>query len=52
VRRNWILAIVLAFLLAISLAFGTLAFMLSFVFGSALVAFAGNHAVLETVHAS
>jgi hypothetical protein len=51
-RRNWLLVIVLAFLLAISLAVGTLAFMLSFVFGAALIAFAGNHAVLEDVHAS
>ncbi len=48
-RRNSILMVVLAFLLAISLAFGTLAFMLSFVFGTALIAFAGNHAILETL---
>jgi len=52
VRKNLLLVIVLAFLLAISLALGTLAFMLTFVFGSALIAFAGNHAVLETLKAS
>jgi hypothetical protein len=38
---------VLALLLVLSLAAGALAFMLTFVFGGALVAFAGNRAVLE-----
>jgi hypothetical protein len=51
VRRNWVLVIVLAFLLAISLLIGTLAFMLTFVFGAALVAFTGNHAILEALEA-
>jgi len=50
-RRNLILVIVLAFLLAMSLVLGTLAFMLTFVFGAALIAFTGNHAVLETLEA-
>jgi hypothetical protein len=52
VRKNLLLVIVVTILLALSLAFGTLVFMLTFVFGSALVAFAGNHAVLETLKAS
>src|SRR6266511_5647979 len=47
IGRNLILAFVLALLLAISLTAGTLAFMLTFVFGGAFLAFAGNHAVLE-----
>ena len=47
IGRNLILVFVLAVLLAISLTAGTLAFMLTFVFGGALIAFAGNHAVLE-----
>jgi uncharacterized membrane protein YesL len=47
IGRNLILVLVLALLLALSLTAGTLAFMLSFVFGGALIAFAGNHAVLE-----
>ena len=51
VRKNLILVLVLAVLLSISLAAGTLAFMLTFVFGAALIAFAGNHAVLETLQA-
>jgi len=52
VRRNFILVVVLAFLLAISLALGTLAFMLTFVFGAALISFTGNHAVLDALKAS
>lgn len=52
VRRNFILVVVLAFLLAISLALGTLAFMLTFVFGAALISFTGNHAVLDALQAS
>jgi hypothetical protein len=51
-RKNVILVIVLTLLLAISLIIGTLAFMLTFVFGTALVAFAGNHAVLEALESS
>lgn len=47
IRRNLILVLVLAFLLIVSLTAGTLAFMLTFVFGGALIAFASNHAVLE-----
>jgi len=47
IGRNLILVFVLALLLALSLTAGTLAFMLTFVFGGALIAFAGNHAVLE-----
>jgi hypothetical protein len=51
-RRNWLLVIVLALLLALTLAAGILAFMLTFVFGAALLAFAGNHLVLEALKAS
>jgi hypothetical protein len=47
IRNNLIFVLVLAFLLVLSLTLGTLAFMLTFVFGGALIAFAGNHAVLE-----
>ena len=47
IGRNLILVFVLVLLLALSLTAGTLAFMLTFVFGGALIAFAGNHAVLE-----
>ena len=47
IRRNLVLVLVLAFLLIVSLTAGTLAFMLTFVFGGALIAFASNHAVLE-----
>ena len=47
IGRNLILVFVLALLLALSLTAGTLAFMLTFVFGGALIAFASNHAVLE-----
>jgi uncharacterized membrane protein YesL len=47
IRRNLILVLVLALLLVLSLTAGTLAFMLTFVFGGALLAFASNHAVLE-----
>jgi uncharacterized membrane protein YesL len=47
IRRNLILVLVLTLLLILSLTAGTLAFMLTFVFGGALLAFASNHAVLE-----
>jgi hypothetical protein len=47
VGRNLLFVLVLAFLLVLSLAAGALAFMLTFVFGGALVAFAANRAVLE-----
>jgi len=47
IRRNLILALALTLLLILSLTAGTLAFMLTFVFGGALIAFASNHAVLE-----
>jgi uncharacterized membrane protein YesL len=47
IGRNLILVLVLALLLVISLAAGMLVFMLTLVFGGALIAFAGNHAVLE-----
>ena len=47
IRRNLILAFALTLLLILSLTAGTLAFMLTFVFGGALIAFASNHAVLE-----
>ena len=51
VRRNLVLVIVLALLLVTSLMIGILAFMLTFVFGAALISFAGNHAVLEALEA-
>ncbi len=47
IRNNLLFAVVLALLLLLSLLLGTLAFMLTFVFGGALIAFAGNHAVVE-----
>lgn len=47
IRRNLIFVLVLALLLGLSLTVGTLTFMLTFVFGGAFVAFAGNHAVLK-----
>lgn len=47
IRRNLILVLTLALLLVLSLMIGTLAFMLTFVFGGAFVAFASNHAILE-----
>ena len=47
IRRNLILVLVLGLLLALSLLAGALAFMLTFVFGGAFVAFASNHAVLQ-----
>ena len=52
VRQNLVFVAVLGLLLAISLVLGTLAFMLTFVFGAALIAFAGNHAVLESLENS
>ncbi len=51
IRKHWLLVIVLALLLGISLAVGTLAFMLTFVFGAAQTAFTGNHAILEALDA-
>lgn len=47
--RNLVFALVLGLLLVLSLAIGTLLFMLSLAFGAALVAFASNHAVLEAL---
>jgi uncharacterized membrane protein YesL len=47
IGRNLILVLVLMFLLVLSLTAGMLAFMLTLVFGGALIAFASNHAVLE-----
>jgi hypothetical protein len=47
IRRNLILVLVLGLLLALSLLAGTLAFMLTFVFGGAFMAFASNHAILQ-----
>jgi uncharacterized membrane protein YesL len=46
IRKNLFFALALAALLVLSLAAGTLVFMLSIAFGGALVAFASNHAVL------
>lgn len=46
-RRNVVFALVLTTVLGLSLAVGMLAFMLTFAFGGALVAFAGNRAVLQ-----
>lgn len=47
IGKNLGFVLVLALLVGLSLAAGTLAFMLTFVFGGAFVAFASNHAVLE-----
>jgi hypothetical protein len=47
IRGNLLFVFALALLLIISLTLGTLAFMLTFAFGGAFLAFAGNHAVLE-----
>jgi len=47
IRRNLIFVFVLALLLLLSLTVGTLAFMLTFAFGGAFVAFASNRAVLK-----
>lgn len=47
IRKNLIFAVALGILLLLSLTLGTLAFMLTFAFGGALIAFAGNHAVLD-----
>lgn len=46
IRRNLIFVVVLGILLGLSLTLGILAFMLTFVVGGALIAIAGNHAVL------
>ncbi len=46
-KKNLIFAIVFGLLLALSLMAGTLLFMLTLAFGSAFLAFAGNHAVLS-----
>jgi hypothetical protein len=47
IGRNLVFVLVLALLLVISLTLGTLVFMLTFAFGGAFVAFAGNRAVIE-----
>jgi uncharacterized membrane protein YesL len=47
--KNLIFVVLLAALLVLSLTAGVLLFMLSFVFGAALVAFAGNRAVVEQI---
>lgn len=47
VGQNMLFVLVFGLLLVLSLAAGTLAFMLSLVFGGAFLAFAGNHAVIE-----
>jgi len=47
IRRNLLFVLVLALLLGLSLIAGTLIFMLTFAFGGAFVAFAGNRAVLK-----
>lgn len=47
IRRNLIFVVALALMLVFSLTLGILAFMLTFVVGGALIAFAGNHAVLD-----
>ena len=47
IRRNLVFVLMLGLLLVLSLSIGTLTFMLTFVFGGALIAFAGNHAVIE-----
>lgn len=47
IHRNLLFVLVLAVLLVLSLAAGTLVFMLSLAFGGALVVFASNHAVLQ-----
>jgi uncharacterized membrane protein YesL len=52
IGRNLIFVLVLALLLGLSLTIGTLAFMLTFAFGGAFLAFAGNHAVLEHLASS
>ncbi len=49
IGRNLMFVLVLALLLILSLTAGMLAFMLTLVFGSAFMAFAGNHAVLEHI---
>lgn len=52
IRYNWLLVLAMSLLLATSLALGVLVFLLTFVFGAALVSFAGNHAVLEGLKTS
>lgn len=47
--KNLIFVVLLAALLVLSLTAGVLLFMLTFVFGAALVAFAGNRAVVEQI---
>jgi hypothetical protein len=51
-RRNFVLVLIVSFLLALSLALGMLVFMLTFVVGAALTAFVGNRAVLEGLEAT
>lgn len=52
VRKKMISVLVLVLLLGLSLAVGMLAFMLTFAFGGAFVAFASNRAVLEDLAGS
>jgi hypothetical protein len=47
IGKNPLFVLVLALLLVLSLAAGTVAFMLTLAFGGAFLAFAGNHAVVE-----
>ena len=47
IGRNLILVLILTLLLVVSLTAGMLVFMLTLVFGGALIAFASNHAVLD-----
>ena len=47
--KNFVFVFILALLLILSLMIGTLVFMLTFVFGGAFVAFAGNRAVLSAL---
>jgi uncharacterized membrane protein YesL len=47
IGRNFVFVLILALLLVLSLTIGILAFMLTFAFGGAFVAFASNRAVLK-----
>jgi magnesium-transporting ATPase (P-type) len=51
IGKNLVFVLVLALLLGLSLIIGTLAFMLTFAFGGAFVAFASNRAVLKELAA-
>ena len=52
IRKNLIFVLVLSLLLVLSLTIGLLAFMLTFVFGGAFIAFVSNRAVLKDLTAS